>query len=374
MREGPVVADLILCQGLHPDGQSPIETFRFLKAQVTNPDSLLIHGEVTCKTVELRLKKGYAKNEPPKTNHMKLLQGVPRMLLDLEQVLEGIEGALADPVSLGNDPTMYAPEQERPSSAVAAQLRPLLSVARTRFGADMAENPLDFAHINKLHNKFRKATHETRDNFFGDDNAAVHHEPDSRNVPGSHLSAANSAGQSPPASPTAAQRRASWKVEVPQPSPLPKPAPVSSPLPPAPKYRIESTRELQIEQQRTMNIGSKREEVEQQKLMRQQSLKAQSSWRQQGLDPLAEDKQFTKDQRNQEFIRQRASFMEQSSRPKPSQSAFGVSRQSNYASSTAMKSAKGGFGRAPSAETSSAAPFDPKAAKSAMHAGALYSR
>jgi hypothetical protein len=322
---------------------------------------------------------------------------VPRMLLDLEQVLEGIEGALADPVSLGNDPTMYAPEQERPSSAVAAQLRPLLSVARTRVGADMAENPLDFAHINKLHNKFRKATHETRDNFFGDDNTAAHHEPDPRNAPGrepdrqnapdSHLSAVKPSDQSPSASPTAAQRRASWKVEMPHPSPLPKPAPVPSPLPPAPQYRVESTRELQapqyrggsvrelqMEQQRTINVGSKREEAEQQKLMRQQLLKAQSSWRQQGLDPLAEDNQFTQDQRNQEFMRQRASFMEQSSRPKPSESAFGVSRQSNYASSAAMKSAKGGFGRAPSAEASGAAPFDPMSAKAAMHAGALYHR
>lgn len=366
LREGPVIADLILCQGLQPDEKSPLEIFHFLNAQVKNSDSLLHHGEVTCKTVELRLKKGYSKNEPRRANHMKLLQGVPRMLLDLELVLEGIEGALEDPVSLGNDPTMYYPEQDRPSSAVAAQLRPLLSVARSRFGADLAEIPLDFSHVNKLHNKFRKSTHETHDNFFGNDGAQSA-EPV---PPGSHLSAAKPA-LSPPTSPTAAQRKASWKVEVPMPSPMPKPAPVPSPLPPNPMFKI----------------GSKREQVEQQKLVKHQSQKAQSSWRQQGLDPVAgADNQFDADERNQEFMRQRAAFLEQNARPKPSQNGYSVSRQSNtmakgaYASSSMIDSTRGGFGRAQSAEMPNDVPrmdpvsFDAMAAKSAMRAGALYSR
>jgi hypothetical protein len=359
LREGPVIADLILCQGLHPDGKSPLEIFEHLKAQENNAESLLKHGEVTSKTVQLRLKKGYSKNEPRKANNLKLLQGVPRMMLDLEQVLEGMEGALADPVSLGNDPTMYAPEQERPSSAVAAQLRPLLSVARTRFGADMAENPLDFSHINKLHNKFRKATHETRDDFFGDG------PPLASNIPGSHLSAAKGS-QSPPGSPMS-QQIAAWKVEVPVPSPLPKPAPVPSPMPPAANVKI----------------GSKREQVEQHKLIRHQSQRAQSSWRQQGMDPLdGQGVQASAEERDQEFMRQRAAYLEQNSRKASqnafgSQSAFGVANKvaSNmFVSTSAMNTVREGMPGVDKIGNISNAAFDPMSAKAAMRSSASYNR
>ena len=356
LREGPVIADLILCQGLHPEGKSPLEIFQHLKAQEDDSESLLRHGEVTCKAVVLRLKKGYSKNEPRKANHLKLLQGVPRMMLDLEQVLEGIEGALADPVSLGNDPTMYAPEQERPSSALAAQLRPLLSVARTRVGADLAENPLDFSHINKLHNKFRRATHETRDDFFGP--------PPASNPPGSHLSAARGA-QSPPGSPmsqsTAVQRKASWKVEVPVPSPLPRPAPVPSPMPPAPNVKI----------------GSKREQVEQHKLIRHQSQRAQSSWRQQGLDPYAaEDVQVSPEERDLEFMRQRAAYLDQNSR-KAFQGGSGVTNNvanNKYAPSSAMNAASFRTPGVDKLGNMSNAAFDPMAAKASMRNAASYNR
>ena len=79
------------------------------------------------------------------------------------QVLEGIEGALADPATLATDPTMYAPDQERPSSAVVAQLRPLLSVARMPMGAELAEPNFGFSMMSKLHNKWRKAEHQAQE-------------------------------------------------------------------------------------------------------------------------------------------------------------------------------------------------------------------
>lgn len=81
------------------------------------------------------------------------------------QVLEGIEGALADPATLANDPTVYAPDQERPSTAVVAQLRPLLSVARMNMGPEFAEPNYDFSSVSKLHNKWRKSHHQAQEGF-----------------------------------------------------------------------------------------------------------------------------------------------------------------------------------------------------------------
>ena len=86
LRGGPVIADLILCKGLHPDGRNTMEIFKLLSNQANDPDSVLRHGEVTARAVEVRLKKCYAKQEPKKSSNLKLLQGVPLVMLDLEQV------------------------------------------------------------------------------------------------------------------------------------------------------------------------------------------------------------------------------------------------------------------------------------------------
>ena len=84
------------------------------------------------------------------------------------QILEGIEGALADPVTMANDPTTYAPHQARPSSSVVAQLRPLLAVARMKQGTDLAESIYDFSQISQLSNKHKKSQHQAQNNFFDD--------------------------------------------------------------------------------------------------------------------------------------------------------------------------------------------------------------
>lgn len=215
LRSGPVIADLILCAGLQ-EGKTSMNTFDFLKAQQKDPDSVLHKGAVTSKIIDLRLKKCYAKNQPKASANLKLLQGVPRMLLDLENVLEGIEGALADPVTLSNDPTMYAPDQDRPSSAVVAQLRPLLAVARMKFGAGLAENQLDFSLIAKVHNKFRKSFHESRDELFQDYTT----KPLPSEQKAAQQKGAQQRAHTPPSIPggTAVNHdalKASWKVQVP---------------------------------------------------------------------------------------------------------------------------------------------------------------
>jgi hypothetical protein len=87
LRESPVIADLILCQGLDPGGKSTTEIFKMLKGQMANPESLLMIGHATCKTTDLRLKQAYSQKEPRKSSNSKLLQGVPRTLLEVEQVL-----------------------------------------------------------------------------------------------------------------------------------------------------------------------------------------------------------------------------------------------------------------------------------------------
>jgi len=210
LRSGPVIADLILCAGLQ-EGKTSMNTFDFLKAQQKDPDSVLHKGAVTSKIIDLRLKKCYVKNQAKASANLKLLQGVPRMLLDLENVLEGIEGALADPVTLSNDPTMYAPDQDRPSSAVVAQLRPLLAIARMKLGAGLAENQLDFSLIAKVHNKFQKSFHESRDELFQDY---------ATKPLLSEQKGARQRAQTPPSIPggTAVNHdalKASWKVQVP---------------------------------------------------------------------------------------------------------------------------------------------------------------
>ena len=116
------------------------------------------------------------------------------------QVLEGIEGALADPATLATDPTMYAPDQERPSSAVVAQLRPLLSVARMPMGAELAEPNFDFSMMSKLHNKWRKAEHQAQEGFLERGPQQAPEIPQQES--------------SPPGSPVS-KRKQNWKVEVP---------------------------------------------------------------------------------------------------------------------------------------------------------------
>lgn len=122
--------------------------------------------------------------------------------------MEGIEGALADPVTLAKDPTMYTPDQERPSSAVVAQLRPLLSVARMRMGAELSENFLDFSQFSKMHNRFRKSEHQAMEGFLEDPDP-----PNETHAPSTLKS------ESQPGSPM--PRKQSWKVEVPSPAPSP---------------------------------------------------------------------------------------------------------------------------------------------------------
>ncbi len=87
LRESPVIADIILCQGLDPTGKSTIEVFKLLKGQVANPDSVLMLGQATCKAKDLRLKQAFSQNEPRKSSNLKLLQGIPRTLLEVEQVM-----------------------------------------------------------------------------------------------------------------------------------------------------------------------------------------------------------------------------------------------------------------------------------------------
>jgi hypothetical protein len=55
LRAGSVIVELMLCRGLQ--GRSPIDTFYFLKKQEKTHGSLLLQGEVTRKTLELRIKR-----------------------------------------------------------------------------------------------------------------------------------------------------------------------------------------------------------------------------------------------------------------------------------------------------------------------------
>jgi hypothetical protein len=87
IRESPVIVDLILCKGLCPDEQSTMDVFNILKKQVAREGSVLMLGQITCKAKELRLKKSFSKGDPKKSSNLKLLQGVPQVLLDLEQVI-----------------------------------------------------------------------------------------------------------------------------------------------------------------------------------------------------------------------------------------------------------------------------------------------
>jgi hypothetical protein len=141
------------------------------------------------------------------------------------QVLEGIEGALADPATLANDPTVYAPDQERPSTAVVAQLRPLLSVARMNMGTEFAEPNYDFSSVSKLHNKWRKSHHQAQEGFLEDGPRQQQHQQQQE--------AGNQSPQqqSPPGSP-GLKRKSGWKVEVSSPpsSPLPAARASSTPL------------------------------------------------------------------------------------------------------------------------------------------------
>jgi hypothetical protein len=83
--EGSVLADLILCQGLKEEA-STVDIFNLLKSQVTDSESLLKLGEVTCKVVEVRLKRRFYRNEPRKAGHLNMLKGIPRIMIDIEQV------------------------------------------------------------------------------------------------------------------------------------------------------------------------------------------------------------------------------------------------------------------------------------------------
>ena len=87
LRESPVIADLIVCQGLDPTGKSTMEVFKLLQGQVANPDSVLMRGQATCKAKDLRLKQAFSQKEPRKSSNLKLLQGIPRTLLEVEQVI-----------------------------------------------------------------------------------------------------------------------------------------------------------------------------------------------------------------------------------------------------------------------------------------------
>ena len=164
------------------------------------------------------------------------------------QVLEGIEGALADPATLATDPTLYAPDQERPSSAVAAQLRPLLAVARMQMGAELAEPNFDFSMVSKLHNKWRKAHHQAQEGF-------LEREP---------LQEPKQAGnespqqQSPPGSPVS-RRKQGWKVEVPSVPSSPLAAAKADPTPLAAIKAQGSKRQL-IEAQKSQLIEAQKEQ------------------------------------------------------------------------------------------------------------------
>ena len=85
-----VIADLILCQGGQGNGKSTMALFQILKEQAANPESLLRQCKATCKASEARLKKKYSVSEPKKSSNLKLLQGVPQTMLDLEQVYASI--------------------------------------------------------------------------------------------------------------------------------------------------------------------------------------------------------------------------------------------------------------------------------------------
>jgi hypothetical protein len=146
------------------------------------------------------------------------------------QVLEGIEGALADPATLANDPTVYAPDQERPSTAVVAQLRPLLAVARMNMGTEFAEPNYDFSSVSKLHNKWRKSHHQAQEGFLEDGPRLQQQQPqqDSGNQ-SPVLTRSSPQQQSPPGSP-GLKRKSGWKVEMSSPPLSPLPAASSTPL------------------------------------------------------------------------------------------------------------------------------------------------
>ena len=153
------------------------------------------------------------------------------------QVLEGIEGALADPATLANDPTVYAPDQERPSTAVVAQLRPLLSVARMSMGTEFAEPNYEFSSVSKLHNKWRKSHHQAQEGFLED--GPRQQQQQQQQEAGNQ----SPQQQSPPGSP-GFKRKSGWKVEVSSPPSSPLPAARASSTPLAAAKTQGSRREL----------------------------------------------------------------------------------------------------------------------------------
>jgi hypothetical protein len=189
---------------------------------------------------------------------------------------------------------MYSPNQERPSSAVVAQLRPLLSVAKGRFGADLSEGPFDFSNISKLHNKWRKSDHVAQDSIF---------DAGPRTAPASNLSQA-ARQQSPPASPlSGARRKASWKVEVPSPAPSPLPMP----------ERVAGNSKREVNHQQSMSM-LQRTPTFQSNQSRQQPGPAQSS----------------EEQRSREFMQRRYDVLQQQNSFKKAQNAYGASTSNIY--------------------------------------------
>ena len=103
--DGSVVADVILCEGLHKDGINTIDIFQFLSND--HPGSVFRQGKITHKTMEVRLKKGSIKILQRQTGQLRMLQALPDIMIDIERVLEGVEGALADPIESCNASSVW---------------------------------------------------------------------------------------------------------------------------------------------------------------------------------------------------------------------------------------------------------------------------
>ena len=185
---------------------------------------------------------------------------------------------------------MYEPHQERPSSAVVAQLRPLLSVSRMRMGAELAEQALDFSMINKIHNRHRISEHEAQSNTF---------------APEPHSSAlkvreGNTSPQ-PPGSPIPGRTYRKNPVPIAD-SPLPSNAVHAA--------RLAQPSMLQLGGPPSSNsLPSKREIKERQRQEERSAAFTSSDKRQkQGSHELQE--QPSQDQMNQDFLRKRQAYLD----------------------------------------------------------------
>ena len=292
--DGSVVADVILCEGLHKDGINTIDIFQFLSND--HPGSVFRQGKITHKTMEVRLKKGSIKNLQRQTGQLRMLQALPDIMIDIERVLEGVEGALADPITLSNDPTMYKSNQDRPSSSMVAQLRPLKSVSRMSFGTDMAEMPMDFSNVNKFNKRSSKSDHEAQDKFYGEDPLGDAMQGRARRTPTPEMRPGSRA-RSPP------EGKKSWKVEVPSSAPS-----------------VYSYSQARLNLATPVASGSRRDIAERNKLDQKRATTAYAdSCRKQTSQRFAtrhQTPQFTQEQLDQEALRRQIDFLQEKHKSK----------------------------------------------------------